>query len=233
MDEKLTFDVGTAAEYDRGIRRTFPTYDSLFRLIQAYLREKVDKKSDLLIVGGGGGSELALLGPNNPAWTFTVVDPAPAMLDMAKEKATHLQVTDQASFIEGTVHAVEEHVVFDAATMILVLHFIADDQEKLSQLQAIRKRLTKGAPFVLAAMYGDRDDPEFETLFQLWKAYWFDTTALSKEAIDDMAKTIQKLSFVPEQGIEDLLLRAGFGQVTKFFQTNMIGAWVCVAEGDC
>lgn len=230
MTKKMNFDATMATEYDRGIRRTLPTYDALFRLTQAYFRKNIEANSHILIVGAGGGTELTTLGPENPGWTFTAVDPAPSMLDLARHKAEQVDVIDRVQFIEGTIDQVPEKDLYDAATFMLVLHFIKDDAVKLQQLKSIRKRLKKGAPFVLSAMYGDRESAEFEELFSLWKAYWLDTTKLSEEEVNEMEKTIRKVSFIPEEKIIELLAEAGFGRIAKFFTTNMFGGWICRAE---
>lgn len=230
MTDKMEFDKEMATEYDKGVRRTLPTYDSMYKLVQAYLRSNTTQQESVLIVGAGGGTELATLGPANPGWTFTAVDPAPPMLDFARMKAQDLEITDRVEFIEGTVDDVEEGALFGAATCMLVLHFIADMDEKLKLLKKVRLHLPLGAPFVMATMYGDPNDPAFDELFALWKAYWIDTTKLTLEEVDEMEEAVRMLSFIPEVDIVGLLSEAGFGRVAKFFTTNMFGGWICQAE---
>ncbi|QUW23641.1 class I SAM-dependent methyltransferase [Sporosarcina sp. Marseille-Q4063] len=226
----MQFNEEMATEYDKGIRRTFPSYDSMFKLVQAYLRTNTEKDANILIVGAGGGTELALLGPTNPDWLFTAVDPARPMLDLARTKVEQLKMTDRVDFIEGTIEEVADGNLYDAATFLLVLHFIADNDEKLRQLKSIRQRLKPNAPFVLATMYGDLDDSGFNALFSLWKAYWLDSTNLSEVEVDEMEKSVRSLSFISEDEIELLLREAGFGSIAKFHQTNMFGGWICKAE---
>ena len=88
------------------------------------------------------------MGPQNPSWTFTAVDPAPAMLELARDKVRCFELTERVRFVEGTIEDVDETHLYDAATFMLVLHFIEDDAVKLQQLKSIRKRLKSGAPFV-------------------------------------------------------------------------------------
>ena len=230
MTDKMQFDKEMAAEYDRGVRRTLPTYDSMFKLVQAYLRANITQQESVLIIGAGGGNELATLGPTNPEWTFTAVDPAPPMLDFARMKAIELKIDDRVEFIEGTVDDVTEEKLFGAATCMLVLHFIEDIDEKRILLKKIRHHLSPGAPFVMASMYGNPSDPAFNELFALWKAYWLDSTNLTEAEVNEMEKTVRKLSFIPEEEIVRLLREAGFGNIAKFFTTNMFGGWICKAE---
>lgn len=230
MTADMTFDKEMAAEYDKGIRRTLPTYDSMFRLVQAYLRANTPQQANLLLLGAGGGNELSALGPSNPTWTFTAVDPASSMLDMAKWKAQELSMKDSVKFIEGTVEDVDNEVQFDAATCMLVLHFIPDIDDKRRLLKKVRQHLQPGAPFVLASMYGDRSAPAFDELVNLWKAYWLDSTKLTIAEVDAMEKTVRGLSFLPEGEIVQLLDDAGFDNIAKFFSTTLFGGWICKAR---
>lgn len=229
MTDKMEFNEEMATEYDKGVRRTLPTYDAVLKLMLTYLRVHTTQQAHVLILGAGGGNELATLGPRNPGWRFTAVDPATPMLEIARTKAAALEMADRVEFLEGTVEEVTADQLHDAATCMLVLHFVPEIQEKLQQLKAIRQRLKPGAPFVLASMFGNPDDPAFEEQFLLWKAYWLDSTRLTQEEVDEMEKTVRTLSFIPEDEIVRLLSDAGFGKIAKFFSTNMFGGWVCRA----
>ena len=59
------------------------------------------------------------------------------MLDFARMKANDLNMTDRVEFIEGTIDDVEVGKLYDAATCMLVLHFIADIDEKLQLLKKV------------------------------------------------------------------------------------------------
>ncbi|MGN7385399.1 class I SAM-dependent methyltransferase [Sporosarcina sp. SAFN-015] len=230
MPEKMEFDSKIAVEYDRGVRRTLPTYDPMMRLSQTFLRANLKKDSSLLIVGGGGGNELKAFGTTNPGWTFTAVDPAKSMLELAKFKSHELGIDSRVEFINGTVADVPEGYSFDAATCILVLHFIADVDEKLALLKKVKSHLKPGAPFVLVSKCGDPDDPEFQMLVSLWKDYWLDTTSMPEEKVEELMKGTLTESSIPERDIRRLLGEAGFHKIANFFRTNHFAGWVCFAE---
>ena len=68
-------------------------YASCFRSTQQFTQQSMrcfvstcDPKVEILIVGAGTGAEILELGKTNPGWRFVGVDPAKAMLDLAKEK---------------------------------------------------------------------------------------------------------------------------------------------------
>ncbi|QBQ06995.1 class I SAM-dependent methyltransferase [Sporosarcina pasteurii] len=226
----MNFDREMANEYDKGVRRTLPTYDALFRLVQTYLRNHVSNDAQILIVGAGGGNELAILAPQNPAWAFTAVDPSAPMLELAKQKAQQFELKNDLHFIKGTIDDVNSCAQYDAATFMLVLHFIEHDEEKLAQLKSIRERLSNGAPFIIATMFGNTESAEFKEQLALWKAYWLDSTDLTEEDVDEMEKAVRNLSFLPEEKIVNMLQEAGFGNIAKFFTTNMFGGWICKAN---
>lgn len=135
MSDKMAFDSDIAQEYDKGVRRTLPTYDQLLRLSHTFLRSKLEAEAAVLIVGGGGGNELKTFGPPNPEWRFTAVDPSKAMLEAARMKAQQNDMEERTILIHGTVEDVPEEKLFDAATCLLVLHFVAEVEDKLMLLK--------------------------------------------------------------------------------------------------
>lgn len=225
----MEFDSKIAVEYDRGVRRTLPTYDSMMRLSQTFLRANLKEDASLLIVGGGGGNELKAFGPTNPEWTFTAVDPSASMLEVAKFKAEELGIADRVEFIHGTVMDVTGESSFDGATCLLVLHFIAEVGEKLALLKKVRSCLRRGSPFVLVSKCGDPNDPEFQMLVSLWKDYWLYTTNLPEEKVDELMKGTLTESSIPESEIRRLLEEAGFDRIANFFRTNHFAGWICYA----
>lgn len=223
----MEFDATLAKQYDSGIRRALPTYDPMLRLIQTFLRANTPADAHLLVIGAGGGNEVTYFGSSNPRWTFTGVDPSEIMLSVANAKCKEAGLSDRVTLLQGTVKNISIEDSFDAATCILVLHFIHAYEEKLKTLQEIHARLKPGAPFVLVSKYGDPTSDEFQERIKLWKSYWLDTTKLTPEEVDGMEQEILSLSYLPEEEIVQLLQEAGFLKVAKFFSTTLFGGWVC------
>ncbi|GKV69807.1 methyltransferase [Sporosarcina sp. NCCP-2716] len=228
MDEKLMFDSSTATEYDRGIRRTLPTYDGLIRLASSALRLQADEHAHVLLVGAGGGNELMEFAEIHPGWTFTAADPSEPMLIQAAQKASGL-ASGRVKFVLGSAADVQADEPADAAACLLVLHFIEGMEAKRQLLADIRARLKTGAPFVIASMAGAADSAELDAQFALWRQHWLDRTSLNAEQGAEMEKGIRALSFLPKEEIEQLLSDAGFGGITPFFQTTFFHGWLCVA----
>ncbi|MGG0643573.1 class I SAM-dependent methyltransferase [Sporosarcina gallistercoris] len=230
MTDRLTFDADTATEYDRGIRRTLPTYDGLIQLANTALRLHAEDHAKVLVIGAGGGNELLEFAEHNPSWKFTAADPSEPMLKEARAKVESRFGTERAEFVQGSASAVPLEQLYGAASCLLVLHFIDSVEEKSALLQEIRKRLEPGAPFVIASMTGDRTDPSFDELFGLWRQCWIDRSSLSERQVFEMERTVRALSFISQDEMEQLLRNAGFGRITQFFQTTFFSAWMCVAK---
>jgi len=226
VKDDLEFDMEMAREYDKGIRRALPTYDAMFRMVQSFLRANVQDSANVLVVGAGGGNEIVTFGTANPTWTFAGVDPSEAMLEVALQKAKDEGIEERVSIHTGTIEQVSFNGKFDAATCLLVLHFVETVEEKLSLLKAVKENLAPGSPFVLVTMFGDQSHPEFDERLNLWKAIWLDLTDLTEEDVDGMAQSVRELSFIPAVQIADLLEEAGFERVTQFFSTTLFGGWI-------
>lgn len=226
MKDDLEFDMEMAREYDKGIRRALPTYDAMFRMVQSFLRANVKGDAKVLVVGAGGGNEIVTFGKANPSWTFAGVDPSEAMLEVAMQKAKNEGIEDRVTIHPGTVEQLEFNGKFNAATCLLVLHFVGTVEEKLSLLKTVKESLEPGSPFVLVTMFGDQSNPEFDERMNLWKSIWLDLTDLTKEDVEGMEESVRELSFIPADQIEGLLEQAGYERITQFFSTTLFGGWI-------
>lgn len=225
----MEFNNTLANEYEKGIRRTLPSYDAMLRLIQTFYHSTLPEKAKILIVGAGSGNEILQLAEGRPFWSFTGIDPSESMLKIAKERLKSL--TNRMSFHQGTILDTQLSTEnYDAASLVLVLHFIQDYEDKLSTLKEIAKHLKPGAPFVLVSKYGEPGSIETELQFDLWRSYWLQHTKLSVSDVAEMEKSIRSLSFMREEDIVTLLQKAGFIKPSRFFATTLFGGWVCFKE---
>ncbi|MDF2652385.1 MAG: methylase [Paenibacillus sp.] len=232
MDEKFTFNSEMALAYETKSRISIPTYDALFNMVQSYFRAQLGQKAaSLLVIGAGGGNELSAWGSSNPKWTFTGIDTSEEMLKIAKNKTVQLSLESRVQLILGTIDDLPlSDSKFDAASCILVLHFIDDVQEKLKLLRTIKENMKPGAPFVLVSAYGDRDDTELQDRLNVWGSFWLDAGYDSSKVNELVNKGIMKISFISENQIESLLKESGFLKITRFFSTGLFAGWMCHAE---
>ncbi|NQX58402.1 class I SAM-dependent methyltransferase [Paenibacillus qinlingensis] len=231
MKDKSSYNTEMAQAYETNARISIPTYDALFGMVQSYFRAEISgEAASVLVVGAGGGQELSTWGPANPEWRFTGVDISAEMLKIAQHKTNQLDMANRVNLIHGTITDLPEaDAAFDAASCILVLHFIDNVQEKLELLRSIHERMKPGAPFVLVSAYGDREGTELKDRLHVWRSFWLEA-GRSTSIVNEMVNTgIMKISFLPEKQIEGLLQDSGFTHITKFFVTGLFGGWICQA----
>lgn len=219
-----------ATEYEKGIRRTLPSYDAMLRLTQTFFCSTLPTEATLLVVGAGSGNEILQLAKQQPQWAFVGIDPAEAMLQIAEERLKSLP--NDIQLIPGTLLDTSLPLTqFDAASCLLVLHFIPSYEDKLATLKEIAEHLKPNAPFVVVSKYGELGSAETELQFDLWRAHWLQHTKLTPEQIADFEQTLRALSFMREEDILALLQEAGFTKPSRFFATTLFGGWVCYKKG--
>ncbi|GKU77997.1 class I SAM-dependent methyltransferase [Paenibacillus sp. L3-i20] len=231
MTEEHAYNSEMANAYDINARISLPSYDAIFAMVQSYYRMQLgDKEASILVAGIGSGAELSAWGPSNPKWSFTGFDPNAEMLKVSKHKTVQLNLEDRVKLIEGTIDDLPlQDSKFDAASCILVLHFINDVEEKLRLLKTIRDNLKSGAPFVLVSAYGDREDAELQDRMNVWKSFWLDNGRDFPTVEGMVVKAIQQLSFLSENQIIQLLADSGFTNITRFYSTGIMAGWICHA----
>lgn len=215
-----------AADYDRRIRSTWPFYEAIHPAMNAVLRSHLRPDSELLIAGAGTGAEILELGKSNPGWRFIGVDPAQAMLNLAKEKVQTIGLTERVSIFKRYVDELPIGAFYDGATLGMVLHFVADDGAKLNLLRSIASHLKPGAPLVLMDSYGDLSTSESQLLLEAWK-HQQNLAGLTWEQVEaGMKERMQAIHFVSAERIEQLLTEAGFHRIQRFFQIVILGGWI-------
>lgn len=212
--------------YDESIRLFCAAYEPLFVMSYSALRSVLPENADLLIVGAGTGMEICEFGRRSLGWKMTGVDPSADMLSIARERIAENGMEERASLFRGFTHELSDDL-YDAATCILVMHFLADDGSKLSLLNDISKRLKPGAPLILVDGFGDPSSVEFASVLGAWKAF-AQAMGVGSQIVEDgfNNQILKKIQFVPEQRIMDLLDQAGFVNTTRFFTSFTYGGWM-------
>jgi tRNA (cmo5U34)-methyltransferase len=218
--------------YDDDIRAAIPGYDLLHETVAALLQNELGENARVLAAGVGTGEEILRLAPGNPGWRFTGEDPSAAMLAVAREKVAAEGVSDRVELIEGLVQDLPAAEPYDAATLILVQHFLPDDGAKLELLRAIAERLKPNAPLLVANMHGDLTVPATQRLYQAWKQRQI-ARGMSAEDAEGMFTGLPTVvHFVPEARIRALLWEAGFMEIEPVFKAFVIGAWLARKGAD-
>ena len=228
-EAKIKFDRERANQYDLDIRKAIPGYEALHAMTYSLLQNSLERSANLLIVGSGTGMELISYSQQNPSWLLTGVDPSSEMMEIARFELESRGLGDRVILHPGYVDTLPKTEPMDAATLLLVMHFLADDGSKLKLLENITQRLKPGAKFILADLHGDKSAPYFSQFVKVWQSFYFsqldDRARVEAEA--KFATAIDNsIYFVPETRIIELLQQAGFTKVSKFYNAFLFGGWI-------
>jgi tRNA (cmo5U34)-methyltransferase len=225
MENTVIFEGQRAFNYDQTIQRWIPHYSILPGQLLALLRTYHAPEEDvnILVAGCGTGMEINALLQSSTGWKLTGVDPSPEMIVQTQQK---LPAHEQARYrlVEGTVDRLPPTPAFDAATSILVMHFLPDDGAKLRFLQSIAIRLRPGSLLVLVDMF--REPESFERYLQMLEMHLVQTGEERERLRDGLAHIRNDIQTVPEKRVKALLQEAGFTNILRFSQHLIYGGWV-------
>ncbi|MEG4812414.1 class I SAM-dependent methyltransferase [Microcoleus sp. F8-D3] len=218
-----------ATKYDTRVRQNIPGYDALLSMVAALFQQHLSNNAHILIVGAGGGNELQTLSNVQSHWQFTGVDPSESMLAVARSKVEQLGISERVTLYKGVVDDLPLQQ-FDAATSLLVMHFLPDDGSKLNYLQAIAARLKPDSPFLLVDMQGDKQSDSFKLLFAGCQERAM-LVGIEPERLKELASRVeQELPCIPESRTLELLQQARFKNPVRFYTAFMFNGWLAFAE---
>ncbi|MEM6346764.1 MAG: class I SAM-dependent methyltransferase [Bacteroidota bacterium] len=221
MTPLASFNDERATGYDKFIHRWIPMYPEIMALIPAIIKAEISQTdTNLLVAGCGTGNEIMRMKQAGFQGSIVGVDPSPDMVDLANEKLDGLE---NILLVRGDVKDLSPQPQFDLATLILVLHFLTDDGEKLKLLQDISQRLKKGAPFILVDIFGAKDRIRRNLKFLL---EYFTPPNPREEAQERVQRIEERILYIPETRYEELFAEAGFVNTQRFFQHTIYGGWI-------
>src|ERR1700690_2383144 len=138
MTSYVGFTDERAKTYDSRVRQHIPGYEILHGLSETLLAAELPEKASVLVVGTGTGMEMVDWAPKHPGWNFMGTDSAQAMLGIAQQKVAEAGLSNRVRLHCGNVQDLPEES-FDAATSLLVLHFVPEEQKR-DMLSAIAER---------------------------------------------------------------------------------------------
>jgi tRNA (cmo5U34)-methyltransferase len=218
-------DASAIAGYADRTRRLVPGWDDLQKMATLLVAERVPDDARVLVIGAGGGAELAAMAHSHAGWRFAGVDPSAPMLEMAR--ATLGPLAGRVDFHEGYV-ATAPAGPFDAATCLLTMHFVPH-AERLPTLREIHRRLQRGAPFVVAHMSIPQAADERETWLARYAAF-ASSSGVDPEAARRAATAIgATLPLLGPEEEEALIAQAGFTGTRLFYAGLAFRGWVAQA----
>jgi tRNA (cmo5U34)-methyltransferase len=227
-EQAINFDANpplTSSEYDEMARMALPGYEAMHTMVLSILKYHFPDTANFLIVGVGTGMEL-VYAQSNSQWQMLGVDPSEKMLGVAQTKIEQYQLSGRVKLVQSYTHDLPSAPLYDAATSILVMHFIPDDGGKLAFLQSIAQRLKPSATFVLVDVFGDKDSPEFERIAAYIQMYWQEMGLSAQKRQEIFAALDKGVYTISEARVFELLQQAGFTNIMRFYTGLWVGGWV-------
>ena len=220
----IVFDQEHAASYDGQFAKLAPVRDALHLLTRIVLSD-LPTDARILCIGVGTGKELIDLAQAFPQWRFTAVEPAAPMLDVCRQRAEECGVASRCTFHEGYLDSLPESDSFDAATCILVSHFIIRVEERCSFFRQIAARLRPGGYLVNADIACNMSTSAYESLLEVWMQT-LKYSGMPAEQVEKFRAALgQDVAVLPPQEVESVIASSGFDTPVLFLQALFIHAW--------
>ncbi|NJK97107.1 MAG: class I SAM-dependent methyltransferase [Bacteroidales bacterium] len=223
-NKMVSFDMERAISYDQRNRKLGPLSESLHLQMRIIL-SGLPADANILCVGAGTGAELLFLAKAFPSWQFTALDPAEAMLNLCKQKAFENGIDQRCTFHCGYIESLPESKPFDAATSILVSHFLMDKVERAKFFAQIAARLRPGGFLVNADLSFDTSASGYTTLMATWLQLlkYADWPADNVDQLPEVYK--QNVAMLPPAEVESIIQQGGFNAPVLFSQSHFIHGW--------
>ena len=218
------FDKEFAASYDKNADKSAPMLDAL-RYLTRLILAALPADAHILCVGVGTGSELFALAEAYPQWRFTALDPAPAMLDICRQRAQENGIAQRCTFHEGYLDSLPDSAPFDGATCFLVSHAIMDGQKRSDFFAQIAARLRPDAILVNADLSSDMASDEYRALRIIWERMLRDSGREEEQIAQFMASHGTHAAVLPPDQVGNIIAAGGFDAPVLFFQTLFIHGW--------
>lgn len=216
-----------AQAYDRRIRDAIPGYEALHQLACMVVAEATGGEGRVLVAGAGTGAECVALGTACPHLHLVGIDPSADMLAQAERKVAEHGLNERVRLYPSKVAELPTFEPFDAATLLLVLHFLPDDGGKLDLLSDLAKHLKPGAPLVLADLFGPGWDESWQAELRTYWRHLQRAAGIGASEIDKGFSHVDRdIHPVTEERLTQLLAQAGFGPPQPFFRALCFGGWL-------
>ena len=213
-----------AANYDKQTDLWVSARDAMFTFMRLIFADLPDD-AHILCVGVGTGTELIALAEHFPDWRFTAVEPAPAMLDVCRQKVEDNGMASRCTFHEGFLDSLPSTQPFDGATCLLVSQFFNQSEERSDFLRQIAGRLKPGAILISSDLVLGQSPPVYESLFEVW-VKMLGGSGWSEEQINGLRAAYGRdIALLTAPEVESIIEAGGFQTPVLFFQTLFIHAW--------
>jgi tRNA (cmo5U34)-methyltransferase len=218
-------DPQSAADYAERTARLVPGLFDMQRMAALLLAERAPGDARVLVVGAGGGLELNTFAQHHAEWRFVGVDPSPDMLNLARKTLGPL--ASRVNWHQGFVDTAPEGP-FDAASCLLTLHFVAEEERRRTLAQ-IHRRLKPGAPYVAMHLSFDQEAGKKDTWLNRYVAFAVSSGVGAEKAKAAAATIGAQVPVLSPEKDEALMKAAGFRDIAVFYAGLAFRGWVARA----
>ena len=221
---KAAFDQ-QAPRYDKQWAKLAPIRDALHFLLESVFAG-LPADARVLCVGVGTGAELAHLAGRFPRWSFTVVEPSGAMLDVCRQRAQTEGMASRCHFHEGYVDSLPPMDTHHAATCFLVSQFILERQARSGFFRSIADRLHPGGLLASSDLASEVGSTAYKSLVHAWLKMMAAADVSPEARARTLAAWEKDVAILPPGEVASIIESGGFEAPVQFFQAGLIHAWI-------
>jgi tRNA (cmo5U34)-methyltransferase len=223
-ESAIVFDQERASSYDQQFDALAPIREALHLQIRIILSE-LPVDANILCVGVGTGAELIYLAQAFPQWRFTAVEPAAPMLDICRHKTEESGIASRCTFHQGYLDSLPATEPFQAATCLLVSHFLMQADERSRFFQQIATRLQPGGYLVSADLTADMATAEYQSLLDVWLRMLRYADMPDAEVEKFRASYGRDVALLSPKKVATIMTEGGFELPVLFYQSLLARAW--------
>ena len=213
-----------ATTYDHLWDELFLVRDGLNLLVAAAFFG-LPEHSRILCVGAGTGSEIIFLAERFPNWHFTAVEPSKNMLDVCRSRLEERGLLLRCSLHQGYLATLPDSPTFDAATSLLVSHFVMVEAARVDFFRGIAKRLKSHGLLVSADLSADLNSAIYQELLFTWRNLMGLGGVPANRAAQVGSSFGRDVAVLEPMRVAGIIEAAGFDPPMLIYQAGLIHAW--------
>lgn len=147
------------------------------------------------------------------------------MLDICRQRTEECGIASRCTFHEGYLDSLPASDSFDAATCLLVSHFIMQPHERSNFFRQIAAWLRPDGYLVSSDLVSDMSTSEYRSLLEVWLRMLKYSEVPVEEVEKFRVSYGRDVALLSPQTVEAIITRSGFESPVLFFQTLLIRAW--------
>ncbi|MBE0378184.1 class I SAM-dependent methyltransferase [Pseudoalteromonas prydzensis] len=224
-DELKTLFDQQAVNYDQQWQKMSPINTGLHFFLNTIFA-KLPQHAHFLCIGVGTGKELIYLAQQFPDWHFTAVEPSSQMLNVCRQEVEKAGFSTRCTFHEGYLETLELEQRYDAASCLLVSHFILNVDERIAFFKQIADKLKPHGLLVSSDLAFDKQSASYDDSLNLWLSIMSMAEVSNDEINKIKAAYNNDVAVLAPTQVANIIETGGFDSPLQFYQAGMIHAFL-------